>query len=210
MTGHNWVPNIPHFDDLAPAELAVLAANVEALAALPDDALSGEFGRHSYDALELAATVCSATAAAHLLTREAYVQSPSIHQDRNYEGDPVSVLTRAAKQAKDCECTIVLPLLHAALGSPIPESGSGVVTERDWLHRLLAAAVEAGLLEEEKKAEIINTLVISGGYAVDPVDMRQIVTHEIAQWTRALEEADRSDLLIEMQFSKKRENRIHN
>ena len=42
------------------------------------------------------------------------------------------------------------------------------------------------------------------------VDMRQIVTHEIAQWTRALEEADRSDLLIEMQFSKKRENRIHN
>ena len=45
-----------------------------ALAALPDEALSGEFGRHDYDALELAATVCSAAAAAHLLTREAYVQ----------------------------------------------------------------------------------------------------------------------------------------
>ncbi len=45
-----------------------------ALAALPDAALSGGFGRHDYDALELAATVCSAAAAAHLLTREAYVQ----------------------------------------------------------------------------------------------------------------------------------------
>ena len=114
----------------------------------------------------------------------------------------MTVLARAAKQAKDRECTIVLPLLHAALGSPIPESGSGAVTERGWLKRLLSAAVEAGLLDEEKRAEIVNNLlVISSG---SPVDMRQIVTREIARWTRALEDADRSDLLIKMKFDSKK------
>ena len=97
----------------------MLDADVGALAALPDDALSGEFGRHSYDALELAATVCTAAAAEHLLTREAYVRSLSIYSYQDRHNHRETVLERAAVRAKDRECTLVLQLLLAAGGGDV-------------------------------------------------------------------------------------------
>ena len=102
--GHNWVPGVPHFDDVAPAALAALNGDVDALAALPTEALNGKFGRHDFDALWFAAYVCSAPVAIHLLGR-----ADAPWHDARYPHDLL------VEHAERRNCTRVAELLRAGL-----------------------------------------------------------------------------------------------